>query len=119
VAHSLRIAEICRRAREHALRIGHEQARRNFAIRGVLYGVDFALANQAFGTGRTGVIAAIDIAADGTVGVYSNCVDMGNGSATTLAISTASWLGTNAARVLMGDPGRFTVLDLSPGTDGE
>ena len=110
VEHSLRIAEICRLARAHPLWAGRAVARQQ-AARGRLYGVGFALANQAFGTGRDGVMAAVEIAPDGTIAVTSNAVDMGNGAATSLAISTAR-LGANAARVDLGDASAFDVLQL-------
>jgi CO/xanthine dehydrogenase Mo-binding subunit len=43
---------------------------------------------------------------------------MGNGSATTLAISTAGWLGRNAHDVVMGDVGSFNALDLYSDSKG-
>ena len=111
VEHSLRIAEICRLARAHPLWVGRGAARQAAAARSRMYGVGFALANQAFGTGRDGVMAAVEIAPDGTIAVTSNAVDMGNGAATSLAISTAQ-LGANAARVDLGDASAFDVLQL-------
>ena len=107
IAHSCRVAEICRRARTHPLWIGRaaEHARRG-PDAPVLYGVGFGMANQAFGTGADGVMAAVQFDSDGKLSVTSNAVDMGNGLATTLAISTAA-LGTNAHRVQTGDPELF------------
>jgi CO/xanthine dehydrogenase Mo-binding subunit len=112
VAHSLGIGEICRSARTHPLWVNRKEARRQHLASGRLYGVGFALANQAFGAGRDGVMAAVEIARDGTVSVTSNAVDMGNGSATALAVST-SHLGANASRVNLGDVTVFGALRLS------
>jgi CO/xanthine dehydrogenase Mo-binding subunit len=112
VSHSLRIAEICKRARFHSLWVQRDQIRRELSAGGMMYGVGFALANQAFGTGSDGVMAAVDISPDGTIGVATTCVDMGNGSATSLAISTAA-LGANATRVRLGEVASFGALKIT------
>lgn len=115
----MRLREICRRAREHALWRERDAVQRRKAREGIRYGVGFALANQAYGTGKDGVMAEVALAADGRLTVRTNCVDMGNGSATTLALSTAGWLGRNAHDVVMGDVGSFNALPVSsyPGGD--
>jgi len=115
---TMRLHEICRRAREHPLWREREAVQRRKAREGVRYGVGFALANQAYGTGKDGVMAEVALAPDGRLTVRTNCVDMGNGSATTLAISTAGWLGHNAHDVVMGDVGSFNALDLHSDSKG-
>lgn len=112
LAQAMRLREICRRAREHPLWRDREAVKARKAREGVRYGVGFALANQAYGTGKDGVMAEVALDAAGRLTVRTNCVDMGNGSATTLAISTAGWLGHNAHDVVMGDVGSFNALDL-------
>jgi CO/xanthine dehydrogenase Mo-binding subunit len=112
IAHSLRIGEICRSARSHPLWVNRKKARQQHAVGGRLYGVGFALANQSFGAGRDGVMAAVEIARDGSISVTSNAVDMGTGTATSLAVST-SHLGANASRVNLGDVTVFDALQLS------
>ncbi|PTT86217.1 hypothetical protein DBR42_13810, partial [Pelomonas sp. HMWF004] len=114
----MRLREICRRAREHPLWREREKVKARRAKEGVRYGVGFALANQAYGTGKDGVMAEVALAPDGRLTVRTNCVDMGNGSATTLAISTAGWLGRNAHDVVMGDVGSFNALELHSGSKG-
>ncbi|RZJ07961.1 MAG: xanthine dehydrogenase family protein molybdopterin-binding subunit [Rubrivivax sp.] len=116
---AMTLKEICRRAREHPLWREREAVKARKAKEGVRYGVGFALANQAYGTGKDGVMAEVALAPDGRLTVRTNCVDMGNGSATTLAISTAGWLGHNAHDVVMGDVGNFNALAVSsyPGGD--
>jgi CO/xanthine dehydrogenase Mo-binding subunit len=112
----MRLAEICARARAHPLwrdRAATKQARDSAAM---LYGVGFALANQAYGTGSDGVMAEVAIAADGGLTVRTNCVDMGNGSATSLALSTARHLGANAQAVEMGAAAHFAALGLQSDT---
>ena len=109
----LRIVEILNRARANPLWTERESEKRRRATQGSLYGVGFALANQAYGTGRDGVMAAVEMSPDAAITVHTNCVDMGNGSATTLAISTARHLGRNAERIGMGAVNMFNALELS------
>ncbi|MFG6430270.1 xanthine dehydrogenase family protein molybdopterin-binding subunit [Roseateles sp. LYH14W] len=118
LAQQMRLHEICRLARAHPLWREREAVKRRKAREGVRYGVGFALANQAYGTGKDGVMAEVAMATDGRLTVRTNCVDMGNGSATTLAISTAGWLGHNAHDVVMGDVGSFNALDLHSDSKG-
>ncbi len=115
---TMRLREICRRAREHALWRDREGVKARKAREGIRYGVGFALANQAYGTGKDGVMAEVSMDAAGRLTVRTNCVDMGNGSATTLAISTAGWLGRNAHDVTMGDVAGFNALDLNSAYGG-
>jgi CO/xanthine dehydrogenase Mo-binding subunit len=116
---AMTLREICRRAREHRLWRDREAVKARKAREGIRYGVGFALANQAYGTGKDGVMAEVALDAAGRLTVRTNCVDMGNGSATTLAISTASWLGRNAHDVVMGDVGSFNALELNSEKDGK
>lgn len=114
----MRLHEICRRSREHALWRDREAVKARKAREGIRYGVGFALANQAYGTGKDGVMAEVALDAAGRLTVRTNCVDMGNGSATTLAISTAGWLGHNAHDVIMGDVASFNALGVSTYKEG-
>ncbi|MDR7270797.1 CO/xanthine dehydrogenase Mo-binding subunit [Pelomonas saccharophila] len=115
----MRLHEICRRSREHALWRDREAVKARKAREGIRYGVGFALANQAYGTGKDGVMAEVAMDAIGRLTVRTNCVDMGNGSATTLALSTAGWLGHNAHDIIMGDVGSFNALDVSTYAGGD
>ncbi len=116
---AMTLREICRRSREHALWRDREAVKARKAREGIHYGVGFALANQAYGTGKDGVMAEVAIDATGHLTVRTNCVDMGNGSATTLAISTAAWLGHNAHDIIMGDVASFNALDVSTYAGGD
>ena len=109
----MRLHEICRRARAHPLWRDREAVKARKAREGIRYGVGFALANQAYGTGKDGVMAEVALDAAGRLTVRTNCVDMGNGSATTLALATAGWLGRNAHDIVMGDVGSFNALAVS------
>lgn len=115
---AMTLVEICRRAKAHPLWVQRTQVKIDKAKQGIAYGVGFALANQAYGTGTDGVMAEVSISQSGELSVRTNCVDMGNGSATTLAISTALFCGNNAAHVAMGDQGSFGALQMTSGTGG-
>lgn len=119
LAQAMTLREICRRSREHALWRGRAAVKARKAREGIRYGVGFALANQAYGTGKDGVMAEVALAPDGRLTVRTNCVDMGNGSATTLALGTAAWLGRNAHDIVMGDVGAFNALGVSSYTGGD
>ena len=112
IPHSLRNAEICERARRNPLWTERDRVRQEYSGRGMLYGVGFALANHSFGAGSDGVMASVDISPDGSIGIATNCVDMGNGSATSLAISTAA-LGANATRIRLGEVTLFDALQIT------
>lgn len=114
----MRLQEICRHSREQALWRDREAVKARKAREGIRYGVGFALANQAYGTGKDGVMAEVAVDAIGRLTVRTNCVDMGNGSATTLAISTAGSLGHNAHDIVMGDVASFNALGVSTYKDG-
>lgn len=114
----MRIVEILDRARQSPLWTGREAEKKRRSAGGRLYGVGFALANQAYGTGGDGVMAAVALSPEGALTVSTNCVDMGNGSATTLALSTAAALGANAAAVRMGEVTMFGALKLSSSPPG-
>jgi CO/xanthine dehydrogenase Mo-binding subunit len=107
LAQTISLVEICRLARTSALWQDRPTARAQAAADGQLYGLGFALANQAYGTGVDGVMAEVAIGPDGALTMRSNSVDMGNGSATTLALSTARYAGSNASTVVMGEASRF------------
>jgi CO/xanthine dehydrogenase Mo-binding subunit len=113
ISQSLRIAEICERAGKNPLWANRESERKRYASQNMLYGVGFGLANHSFGTGFDGVMAAVEIDRDGAITVTTNCVDMGNGAATSLAVSTGSILGVNAARVRLGEVTLFNRLAIT------
>lgn len=109
----LALREICERARDHPLWRGREKERKRRYGGDTAYGVGFALANQAYGTGTDGVLGRVEIDADGNVLVTTNAVDMGNGSATSLAITPARWLGVNAYSIEMGNATFSDILNLT------
>ncbi len=76
------------------------------------YGVGFAMSNQAYGTSGDGVVGAVSIDGSGNVTIASNAVDMGNGSATTLAVVVGPVLGRNAASIDMGNPLLWPALQM-------
>jgi CO/xanthine dehydrogenase Mo-binding subunit len=106
-AQDMRLAEICDLARRRRIWSNRAAEKHDRKAAGKLYGVGFALANQAYGTGSDGVMAEVSVTMAGEVEVRTNCIDMGNGSATSLAISTAENLGANANAIHMGEAAYF------------
>ena len=74
----MRLEAICQRARQHPLWRNRMREQERHHAEGRLYGVGFALANQAYGTGSDGVMAEVSVGLDGTLTVRTNCVDMGS-----------------------------------------
>lgn len=113
VRQALRFGEMCEKAFNHHLWQSQNKLKQHYAAQGKSYGVGFAIANQAYGTGKDGVMANVTLQKDGRILVQTNAVDMGNGSATTLALATAANLGNNADSIDMGEVTVFDALDLS------
>lgn len=111
----LRLEEICHKAKDHRLWRDRYDNQKRHSEKGQLYGVGFALSMQAYGTSGDGMLGSVKILPDGRISVISNAVDMGNGSATTLAVVTARHLGNNAHEIQMGDPEVFQALELTSG----
>ncbi|MTI08357.1 xanthine dehydrogenase family protein molybdopterin-binding subunit [Curvivirga aplysinae] len=103
VSQKPRFDEIIDQAEKHPIWTKREEKRKAYAKEGLDYGVGFAISNQAYGTSGDGVVGQVILNTDGTLSVSSSYVDMGNGSATTLAVATAKHLGANADNINMGD----------------
>lgn len=109
------LVEMCDIAADH--RLWRERGERRAASDGspVAYGVGFALAMKNYGTGADAALDEVAIAPDGRITVTTNVIDMGSGTATTLAIATARMLGANASEVLTGQIAPFAALRLEEG----
>jgi len=116
ISSPLALREICERARENPLWKDRHREQRRRAGGSTRYGVGFAVANEAFGTGKDPVLGNITIEPDGRISVTTNAVDTGNGSATALALAPSAWLGTNASSIDMGNTTFYEVLNLTTST---
>lgn len=110
---SLRLHDILDRAESHSLWQNRAADQAQWKEKGLSYGVGFAMSIQAYGTSGDGVIGYVGIDEQGRLEVKTNAVDMGNGSATTLAVVPASVLGSNASSIEMGNANLFTQLDMN------
>jgi len=106
------LAEMCKRAAAHPLWRGREQKRAARARDGVAYGVGFALGMKNYGTGADAIFQAVEVGEDGKLTVTTHGVDMGTGTATTLAVTTARALGANADEVRTGEIAIFEKLEM-------
>ena len=113
ILQDLQLEEMMQRLERHPLwqnRKSTQQARQR---QGLLYGVGFALSNEAYGTGGDGMFAAVQIEPTGAITVYTPYIDMGNGAATALGLAPASYLGRNADSINMGETQLFDALKLT------
>ncbi|MFV0303123.1 MAG: xanthine dehydrogenase family protein molybdopterin-binding subunit [Paracoccus sp. (in: a-proteobacteria)] len=113
IAQELRLPEILDRAEAHPLWRDRAAIKADFAGRGLSYGTGLALSLQAYGTSGDGMVAAVRMTADGSFAVQSDAVDMGNGSATTLAVAIGEYLGANADSIDMADYNLFGQTGLT------
>lgn len=111
----LRLDEILDRAERHPVWQNRETERARWSKQGLPYGVGYAMSMEAYGTSGDGLVGYVEINRDGSLAVRTDAVDMGNGSATTLAVTTAGALGSNASSIEMGDAGLFDRLKMKFG----
>jgi len=78
----------------------------------ILYGTGFAASFKTFGKNENGCLAGVEFTENGRLKLYTPAVDMGNGAATTLALSLKSLLGRPADEVHIGVTGHFDALQL-------
>ncbi len=102
VAQNLRLAEMLGIARSHPVWADRAAIKARYGADGLVYGSGMAMSLQAYGTSGDGVVASVEMDAEGTITVASDGVDMGNGSATTLATVVGKILGRNASSITMG-----------------
>jgi CO/xanthine dehydrogenase Mo-binding subunit len=76
------------------------------------YGVGFACCMEAYGTMFDGSVAEVAIDPKGEIVLRSHAVDMGQGTATALAVTPLARLGAPAGRVEMGQTTYFDALGL-------
>lgn len=118
ITEKLRLGEILDLAEQNPLWRNREHERARWREQGLLYGVGYAMSMQAYGTSGDGLVGYVEIKPDGSLEVRTDAVDMGNGSATTLAVTPGEMLGNNAASIEMGDPNLFDQLKMSTSSDG-
>ncbi|WP_085909715.1 xanthine dehydrogenase family protein molybdopterin-binding subunit [Kiloniella majae] len=118
ITEKLRLHEILDKSEDHDIWRDQKRDKERWRKEGLLYGVGFAMSMQAFGTSGDGLIGYVELDRSGRLTVKTNAVDMGNGSATTLAVSTADHLGRNASSIDMGNPDLYPVLKMSSDKKG-
>jgi len=106
------LAEMCKKAMGHRLWSQREQLKKTHSKGDLAFGVGFALTMKNYGTGADAIFNDVSIDPLGQITVTTHAVDMGNGSATTLALSTAAILGANATSVKLGEITLFKQLGM-------
>ncbi|MBY9064950.1 molybdopterin-dependent oxidoreductase [Sphingomonas yunnanensis] len=102
-------AEVCDLAARHPLWTGRDAARANAAKGGIYRGVGFAGCMQAYGTSADPQYAAVQLEFDGTVTVWSETVDMGQGARQSLAFVIEAAFHTRA-QVQLGTAEPFAAF---------
>ena len=114
ILQDLQLTEMLRRLEESPLWAKRKQRKEELEAQGtLLYGVGFAMSNQAYGTSGDGMVGAVQLMRDGSLLAHTPYIDMGNGAATALGLAPAAWLGRNASHINMGETAMFDALQLS------
>lgn len=106
------LMDMCSKAKAHRLWDKREQLKKNHTQGDTAFGVGFALTMKNYGTGADAIFNDVSIDPAGRITVTTHSIDMGNGSATTLALATADILGANAESVRTGEIALFKQLDM-------
>ena len=106
------LEDMCKKARGHRLWSHREHLKQTQSKGDIAFGVGFAITMKNYGTGADAIFNDVAIDPLGQITVTTHAVDMGNGSATTLALSTAAILGANATSVKLGEIDLFKQLDM-------
>lgn len=109
------LAEMCDRATAHPLWVNRAARHAHSRESSSAYGVGFAIGMKNYGTGADAALDEVAIDSDGRISITTNVIDMGTGTATTLALATARRLGANANTVNTGIIEPFAALRLEEG----
>lgn len=113
--HDLKNLEVCKLALKEALWVNRNADKKKLSTDTRKYGVGFACCMEAFGTSQDGVLADVGYTDDGSVTIFTDAVEMGQGTLTSLAAATEPILGMAASHVEMGQTTYFDVLQLIVG----
>lgn len=108
---SVRTPEILDKLEAHP--IWRDRAhQKSTAPNGVLVGTGVAACTKDFGTGADASLGRVEVAADGSVTIHADSVEMGNGIGTAIAARVAEYVGRVAVNVTVAQLGAFDVLGL-------
>jgi CO/xanthine dehydrogenase Mo-binding subunit len=108
-AGAVRADEILVKARAHPMWTNRARAKADYELAhpGRRYGVGFACTQKDYGTGAESSFAKVDIAPDGSVGLWHSGTEIGTGMSTSQAAAVTRWLPLPATRA------QFAVTDWS------
>jgi CO/xanthine dehydrogenase Mo-binding subunit len=113
LTHHLGTKALCEIALAEPLWQNRHQEKQQRDRANLRYGVGFACCMEAMGTSHDAVFAEVSFDPVGAITVRSTAVDMGQGSATSLATATVNHLGRSAQGVELGLLDRFDVLGMT------
>jgi CO/xanthine dehydrogenase Mo-binding subunit len=109
ISHAIYTRELLEEAKKHPLWLNRHGIKEK-STKDQLFGVGFAMAMKSYGTTSDVCLGSVGLRADGTIEVKTSYVDMGNGSATMVALACADFLGQNATHVSLGNITEFLKL---------
>ncbi|MCX5544206.1 molybdopterin-dependent oxidoreductase [Paraburkholderia sp. CNPSo 3076] len=118
VLFDLQLAKLLDELEKHDVWRDRERVRAERGRQNLRYGVGLAMSNHAYGTGKDGVFAMVEIQQDASLRVRTNHTDMGNGAATTLGLAPSWHLGQNAQEIVMSEVDAFSINGVNPATMG-
>lgn len=92
--------------------IWRDRAKAKRAANGVLTGTGVACVTKDYGTGADCSLGRLEMSADGTIIIYADAVEMGNGIGTAIARRVGAILGRTADRVIVQRVDKFDELGL-------
>lgn len=108
---TFQVTAILEKVKQHELWKKRDETQKQ-SNKKTMHGVGFAMAMKSYGTTRDSALAEVKISPEGLISIGTNYLDMGNGTATTLALACAHKLGQNASEMKMGMIKDFNILEL-------
>jgi CO/xanthine dehydrogenase Mo-binding subunit len=108
---SVRTTEILDRLESHSI-WKQRTDQKGRAKDGVLIGTGVACVTKDYGTGGDCSLGRVELRPDGTIAIYCDHTEMGNGIGTALANRVALHLGAIADEIAVGQVGVFDALEL-------
>jgi CO/xanthine dehydrogenase Mo-binding subunit len=109
---SIRTPEILDKLEKHPIWKERAEQKARGQQAGVLVGTGVACATKNYGTGGDCSLASVEIAPDGRIAIYCDCVEIGNGIGTAAANRVAAHLGAVADEIALAQVDTFGPLGL-------
>ncbi len=109
---AMRTHELVEKAKRDPLWVNRAADQKKRSDNQKLYGVGVGVVMKNFAIKHDAHLASLALAPNGQLSLKVNGIDMGNGSATMLALVPARWTGMHADQIDMGETSYFNILGL-------